>query len=175
MQPGTVWAPLSGVPLLLLVVACASDARNRRIPNVLVLITAVTGILFAVIAKSWASGLWQAGAGLGTGLLIWLPLYALGVLGAGDVKLFAAAATFLGPHGAMEGALYTALYGGVLAGAFMIVDSGWTLTAIRVAHAVQQPALLRNETASKRRRMPYAIAIAAGVLTALWLPGYLIP
>ena len=92
MQPGTVWAPLSGVPLLLLVVACASDARNRRIPNVLVLITAVTGILFAVIAKSWASGLWQAGAGLGTGLLIWLPLYALGMLGAGDVKLLAGVA-----------------------------------------------------------------------------------
>jgi prepilin peptidase CpaA len=116
----------------------------------------------------------QAGAGFGTGLAIWLPFYLFGMLGAGDVKLFAAASTFLGPRSALEGAVYTALYGGVLALAYMLARSGFAGTLIRVGHGLKQPELLRNDPTSQRRRMPYALAIAAGVLTVLFWPGYIV-
>ena len=163
----------SGLLVALLAGACASDLRTRRIPNVLVAVTAVAGLVTALVTKGFPAGLIQAGAGLGTGLAIWFPFYALRLLGAGDVKLFAAAATFLGARAAVEGSLYTALYGGVLALAFMIVDSGWSWTFLRVGQAVHQPTLL-HEGAVSKRRMPYAFAIAAGVLSALWWPGLIL-
>jgi len=165
-----IWSPLA----ILLAVACISDLRTRRIPNLLVVAMAVVGTVAAVAMKSWSAGLIQAGTGLGTGLVIWLPFYALGMLGAGDVKLFAAASTFLGPRSAMEASLYTALYGGVLALAYMLARSGLASTLIRVIQGVRQPELLRNDPNSQRRRMPYALAIAAGILTVVFWPGYLV-
>ena len=109
----------------LLAAGCLSDLRARRIPNTLVLVTAAIGFVFAVAGVNWVGGLVRAGEGLLTGLAIWFPFFAFGMLGAGDVKLFAASATFLGARGAAEGALYTALYGGVLAGVFIL----WRLEA----------------------------------------------
>jgi prepilin peptidase CpaA len=158
----------------LLAAACVSDLRARRIPNKLVLLAAVVGFVFAVIGRGWLDGMTRAGGGLVTGLAIWFPFFAFGMLGAGDVKLFAASATFLGARAAAEGALYTALYGGLLAAVFMIVTSGWSAAVFRLGHAVHQPMLLRQETNPHGRRMPYALAIAAGVLTAFWWPGYLL-
>src|SRR5689334_14045450 len=108
---------------ILFTAACVSDLRTRRIPNLLVLITAVAGIVAAVLTKSWSAGLIESGTGLGTGLVLWVPFYAFGMLGAGDVKLFAAASTFLGPRSALEASVYTALYGGVLALGYMLARS----------------------------------------------------
>jgi len=168
-------AAAGGVVLcVLLAAACVSDLRTRRIPNLLVVITAVSGVMFSAVTKSFATGLTQAGAGLLTGLAIWIPFYALRMLGAGDVKLFAAAATFLGPRSAVDAAVYTALYGGALALLYMILHSGFKSTAIRLGNAMHQPSLLQNPATSNRRRMPYAFAIAAGVLTVLWMPGFTI-
>jgi len=158
----------------LLAVACVSDLRTRRIPNVLVLVTAAIGIVFALAGNDWLGGLARAGGGMLTGLGIWFPFFAFGMLGAGDVKLFAASATFLGARAAVEGALFTALFGGVLAAVYMISTSGWLATAFRVGHAAHQPMLLRQEPNTHGRRLPYALAIAAGVLTAFWWPGHLL-
>ena len=166
-------AAAGGVVLCaLLAAACVSDLRTRRIPNALVLLTAVAGLVFSAVTKSFAAGLTQAGGGLLTGLAIWIPFYALRMLGAGDVKLFAAASTFLGARSAVDAAVYTALYGGGLALLYMILNAGVKSTAIRIGSAMHQPSLLQNPATSNRRRMPYALAIAAGVLTVIWLPGY---
>ena len=167
---GMGWLVLAG----LLILACVSDWRTRRIPNQVVAVLAVCGVILAIVTKSWVAALTHAGAGGAVGLAIWLPFYALRTLGAGDVKLFAAASTYLGPHAAVEAALYTALYGGVIAFVFMIVQSGWTSTLLRVSHSIQQPGLLRNEPTSRLRRLPYAFAITAGVLTAAWWPGHIL-
>jgi len=164
----------SVVLVVSLTAACASDLRTRRIPNVLVLFLAVAGFLIAAFTTPLFSGLAKAGAGLGVGLAIWLPFYVFRMLGAGDVKLFAAASTLLGPSAAIEGALYTALYGGVVALVYMIGHSGLTSTLLGASHALQHPTLLRNSSDLKRPRLPYALAIAAGVLTAFWWPGHLV-
>jgi prepilin peptidase CpaA len=165
---------VGGIALVgLLATACASDLRTRLIPNRIIVITIGVGFVFAAVTKRDITGLTHAGAGLLTGFVVWFPFYLLRMLGAGDVKLFAASATFLGARGALEGALYTALFGGVLAMFYMLFSSGWALTAIRLGHAAQHPAMLRN-TAGSGRRMPYALAISAGVLLALWWPGHLI-
>ena len=75
---------------------------------------------------------------------------------------------------AVDAAVYTALYGGALALLYMVLNSGLKSTAIRLGSAVHQPSMLQNPATSNRRRMPYAFAIAAGVLTVVLLPGYTI-
>lgn len=175
MSAGSTMDVARGVALsALLAAACLSDLRARRIPNRLVLTTAVIGSVFAVAGNGWLGGLERAGGGLITGLLIWFPFFAFRMLGAGDVKLFAASATFIGARAAVEGALYTALFGGLLAAVFMLATSGWSATAFRIGNAGHQPMLLRQEPSSHGRRLPYAFAIAAGVLTALWWPGHIL-
>ena len=164
----------SVVLVVLLTIACVSDLRTRLIPNRLVLVTIAAGFAFALVANSAIGGLSHAGAGLLTGFAVWFPFYLLRMLGAGDVKLYAAAATFLGARGAIEGALYTALFGGVLALVYMVISSGWMSTVIRLGHATQHPAMLRNAPSANHRRMPYALAISVGVLTAFWWPGHIV-
>ena len=158
----------------LLAAACVSDLRTRLIPNRIVVVTIVAGFVFAMVTKRDITGLTHAGAGLLTGFVVWFPFYLLRMLGAGDVKLFAASATFLGARGALEGALYTALFGGVLALFYMMLSSGWALTLVRLGQGVQHPSMLRNPIRAHGRRMPYALAISVGVLVALWWPGHLI-
>jgi prepilin peptidase CpaA len=158
----------------LLLAACVSDLRTRLIPNRLVLVVIAAGFAFAMVASSMIDGLTRAGAGLLTGFAVWFPLYLLHMMGAGDVKLFAASSTFLGARGAVEGALYTALFGGLLALVYMVINSGWMSTVIRLGHATQHPAMLRNAPAAHGRRMPYALAISVGVLTAFWWPGHIV-
>ncbi|WP_297448722.1 prepilin peptidase [Ferrovum sp.] len=117
-----------------LAVAAWADIRFRRVPNEWL------GLgLVAYVILSYHFGLdpWMALKGGLLGLLIFLPFYWLGGMGAADLKLLGLVGVYLGPQGVLYSALYTALAGGVLA-----------LLAL-VFHA--------------SRRLPYAVAIAVGV------------
>ena len=140
----------------LLLAACVADVRARRIPNALVLAVLSAGIvraaaapLLAPAAAPYAAGVTAALLGALLGLAAWVPLYALGVLGAGDVKLFAAAAAWMGPHGVLPASTYAALAGGVLA----LV---WGARGLRATQGRPD------------RRLPYGIAITVGVLATVW-------
>lgn len=158
---------LALVPLL--VWACVSDVRSRRIPNAAVAAIALTGIAASLLRPNPAFAALAAIEGAALGLVVWLPFYLLRMLGAGDVKLFAAAAAWLGPREAIDAALLTALVGGALSLALMIKDGGALLTMLRVRTALQAPATLR-ESSLVRTRVPYALAIGCGVLGAAYLP-----
>lgn len=78
--------------LLVWSLLCAlGDARARRIPNPLVLVGALGVALYLLIHRSNLAGGPLADSALGfcTALLITLPGYALGRMGAGDVKMLA--------------------------------------------------------------------------------------
>ncbi len=139
----------------LLLVACVTDVRSRRIPNVLVLVVAALGLVRAAIGAPAAvtPALLVAAAGGLVGLVLWLPAFALGVLGAGDVKLFAATALWLGPAAGARAAVAVAIAGGVLGGV-------WVVAARR------RPT--RRRTASRHATMPYGLAVAAGTLAVAW-------
>ena len=78
------------VLVVLLVAAAVIDYRTMRIPNWLTVGGMVAGlVLGTVMALRPLDGLLAALGGAGTGLVILLPLYALRVMGAGDVKLMA--------------------------------------------------------------------------------------
>ncbi len=64
------------------------------------------------------------------GIALFFPIFALGGLGAGDVKLLGAIGAWLGPSVVLRVALYSTMAGGVLALA-LAVRSGYARTAFR--------------------------------------------
>lgn len=172
---GLIPSPWVGVfYVALLLVACISDLRTRRIPNALVVVIALCGIGVAIFSQGWIAGGERSLAGLATGLALWLPFWLLRMMGGGDVKLFAAGAAWLGPAGALEGALLAAFCGGILSFVYVLLRYGVGSTLIRVAQSVRNPEVLRESAPTKwDRRMPYGLAMSAGLLLAAWHPGSL--
>jgi len=111
-------------------------------------------------------------SGMLVGLAVWLPLYLIRWLGAGDVKLFAAAGTWLGPTRTLEGAFIGALVGGLLAVAWMLFAYGLSGTAATAAMAIANPRKIVNHgvDVKSRRAIPYGVALAIGAMTAALLP-----
>jgi prepilin peptidase CpaA len=155
----------------LLAVAAATDIRTRRIPNRLVLVMAVAGVLFTVAATPSLATLWRAVlAGL-LGFALWIPFYALRMIGAGDVKLFAAAALWLAPLQVVQAALVAALVGGVLSIVGMVAGYGGGLALLRLTHGLRQPETLMTQAGRvEGKTLPYGVAMAAGLAVAGWLP-----
>jgi prepilin peptidase CpaA len=147
--------------------AVATDIRWRRIPNAVTVTTAIAGL---VLAASGLSGLsiGRAAAGFLVGLLLMLPGHIFGRMGAGDVKLFAAVGTILGPGRILAAFFYMAIAGGVLAVAFAWRAGRLRRTLGTTGRLLTQPAASRREIESPQagNRFPYGPAIAAGTILA---------
>lgn len=106
----------------LLVIASVSDYRTYRIPNWLTFGGAAFALVYkTVIAVSPGSAFLVASGGLFLGFLIMLPPYALGVMGAGDVKLMAMVGAFLGVHETLQAVLFAFIAGGAGALGFALL------------------------------------------------------
>src|SRR5438132_1059179 len=84
--------------LLVGFVACGFDLRTRRIPNALTFGAALLGLVFHAVIGG-VSGFGSSLGGLATGLAIFFPIFALGGLGGGDVKLLACIGAWVGADG----------------------------------------------------------------------------
>ena len=160
---------------IVLLGAAIGDIRTRRIPNRIVAGLAIAGFVFRLVLDG-GEGFLVAGEGLLVGLACWLPFYAFGWLGAGDVKLYAAAAAWLGPKSALEGALIAALAGAVLALLWMVKTHGMRRTSQTIGLAAGTPGILspRQDGSGRSSRLPYGVAIAFGAISAGWVPGLLV-
>jgi prepilin peptidase CpaA len=149
-------------------VGAAIDVARRRVPNALTVSIAGIGLVLAD-ARVTDVGLGQALGGLTLGLLIMLPGFLIGATGGGDVKLFAALGTMLGPARVGMAFVYTALAGAALALAIAWRRRQLAATLERTAAlATGHGAVLRDiEHPSTRNRFAYAPAIAAGALIAV--------
>lgn len=99
--------------------AAILDQRSQRIPNWL----SYGGLVLALCLHGFGDGLEGlklalSGAAIGGGML--LPLWLLGGLAAGDVKLMAAVGAFLGPAAAAFATAATLVAGGILGAAWLI-------------------------------------------------------
>ena len=95
--------------------AAVTDLAMRKIPNVLIL----SGLLLAMIlhllgGEPWAPvSQWLAGAL--AGFFLFLPLYLLRGMAAGDVKLMVMVGAFVGPSAALQIGVLAYLIGGAMA------------------------------------------------------------
>ncbi len=154
--------------------AAGFDLRERRIPNWLVLFALTGGILLNLGMPQLLNSL--EGFGLGIGIFL-LP-FALGWLGAGDVKLLGAVGAVLGVQWLPRVIFYSALAGGVSA-LVAIALRGMDLKVFKGAWRdftlliMSQGAVL-PETVSERgrggaRTIPYGVAIVCGTLMAFYV------
>ena len=166
---------LRAVFVLMVVTAMVWDIRTRRIPNVLSVLLLAGGTLFSVMLQPPLAGLRNSMFGVAVGLGIWIVFYAVGVMGAGDVKFFAAASAWLGPALAWRAALIAGVLGGVLAVIVLARGSELTPTLRRLLllpltrslPSVEVSNLTENEA---NRQLPYGVALGLGVILAITLP-----
>lgn len=160
----------AAVFLLLLVVAGVTDVRERRIPNVVVLALLAAGLLVSALLGGAAGAGWSLAAA-GLGFIIWIPFYVFRMLGAGDVKLFAAAAAWLAPLQVVDAALVTAFIGGALSVFWIVRESGGAAGLVRILHAARyRQTLVQTE---RRHKLPYGVAMAIGLSLSFFGVGIL--
>ena len=151
------------------------DVASGRIPNKL----SYSGILAGILLRTWLLG-WHGllsavvGGLLGGG--IFFAIYLVRGMGAGDVKLMAAAGSIAGAAWIGQILLTCALAGGVMAvivtllkGRFLrTLRSTAELLAFRASHGAQVHPTLNIDN-PESIRLPYAVAIAAGTLCPLMM------
>jgi prepilin peptidase CpaA len=140
-----------------LIAAGVTDIRARKIPNwtVIALLALFIPWLFVGPQVSWVSSL----EAFGIALVVTVALYLMKVIGAGDSKLFIAAALFAGLKLLGVLALATALIGGVIALGIMIANPR---RAVR--------GLTAKGRAEQGRGIPYGVPIALAALLVMFAP-----
>jgi prepilin peptidase CpaA len=144
----------------LLAIAAAWDVASFTIPNVIPVMILVTFVAFI-----FAAGLSPADTGSHVlagflGLLVGFALFAAGLIGGGDAKLFATVLVWLGFHDVLEYAVIASLFGGALS---------LVLISLR---AVPLPALLTRQPwiarlHDQKAGIPYGVALAFGAFAVL--------
>ena len=165
---------------ILLIAAVVTDLRTHRVPNIL-LAPALSLAFLLNTLHGGGAGLLTAAGGLLVGILMFLPLYIIGGMAAGDVKLLGVVGSFLGPWGAFVAGVATMMAGAV----FGVVAVVWRYAHPALETLVAQltgPSSGAAQTTDvmsfarpqgKYIQLAYAPAIAAGTVLALWYIGYL--
>ena len=164
----------------LLTAAVAIDLKSHRIPNLLLWPALSLGLMLHMTSGG-SDGLIVATVGLAIGLAMLLPLYSIGGMGAGDVKLLGIVGCFLGPWGAVVAGMSTMIAGAVIG----IAVIAWRCIApvFDIGEAQLLGPLETGERTTLVARssghrgevtyIPYAPAIAAGTIVALWYIGFI--
>src|SRR5262245_12651363 len=163
-----------GAVLVVAIVAVVFDVRTRRIPNLLTFSAAILAVLVAMASGGLSTSMTAVVAWI-LGVALFFPFFALGGMGAGDVKLLAALAAWLGPIDAVYMAIFTTMAGGVIALGVTLLR-GYTLQALsniwlmlmhwRVVGPKPVPGLTLSD--GDAPRLAYAIPIAVGAVCTLW-------
>ncbi len=134
------------VAFAIAVIAVICDLHSRRIPNLLTFGAAFAGIAIHGY-YSGISGVTSALIGWVAGAAIFFPVFALGGMGGGDIKLLAMIGAWLGAIGVIQTILVAPLAG-------LLLGLGWTL----VQRRFDAP-------------FGFAPAIAVGAIAVVLFPG----
>ena len=161
---------------VILIAASWIDLKQHRIPNFLTFSALIAGFLLQFLLQGW-HGLAYSLGGLAVGFLILIPFYFKGGMGAGDVKLMAAAGTFLGFKGALL-AVGLTLFAGSIMGIFLLVLLGGiraamlryygTLKLLFYSHSIDLSYMPPPPDEAAAVKFPYAAAICVGTIAAMW-------
>jgi Flp pilus assembly protein protease CpaA len=145
-----VIAPL----FVVLAIVSISDIRYRRIPNWAVLV--VCGLSVPWIVVGLGPSIFSASAALLIAFGLTWPLYALGVLGAGDSKLLMSVSLLIGLQKLLAFFVIVALAGGLVAVASLLMEPTRAL-------------VLFHMRGKGGKQVPYGVAIAmATILVIAW-------
>jgi prepilin peptidase CpaA len=170
----TVMSSLEITTVCFALVAVAWDISTRRIPNVLTFGAALVALGAHGYLGGW-NGLGMAAAGWAAGVALFFPVFALGGMGAGDVKLLGAVGAWLGPAAAVWIALYSGIAGGLM-GLIVASYCGYLIQALTNVRSLLlywrivglKPAPELTLSTHDGPRLAYALPIFAGLMVTIW-------
>jgi len=156
--------------LAALIASAATDLKDRIIPNELVAVIALAGLLLCLAMRPG-----QIGISLLATALVFLALGVLchyGAIAGGDVKLMAAVTLLVPPGSIGELLIGIALAGGLLSGLYLGASymvrkaCGGSCDAIpeNAVSSVAEWARVESIRIASRKQVPYAVAILGGVI-----------
>jgi len=156
--------------LLLIFFSVVTDLKYRKIFNHTTFSFALAGVLSNIYLQGFEGFIFSL-SGLSVGLIIFFPLFALSLLGGGDVKTMGATGAILGA----EMVLYTAIYALAFAGIVSFVILIWhgrlfytIKSVIRAIYTLFAPGLsMELPPPASCIHTPFALCIAAGGIIAI--------
>jgi prepilin peptidase CpaA len=170
---------------IVLIVAAVIDGWKLKVPNWITFPLVLAGWLYGFAwgdPGSW-TGLGYSLAGTAVGLALLLPLYAVGGMGAGDVKLLAGVGAWMGSTVTLHAFCLSAVVGGVIALGMVCWKRGWRkhrnqflgiCTEILTIRDPQQLSAIAAERKSTMLLLPYGIPIAIGTIAYFAWTGMLL-
>ena len=153
-----------------LIVAAWIDGKQLRVPNWITFPMVLSGLVYSAIVGGW-QGLGDWLIGMCVGLATLLPLYAVGGMGAGDVKLMAGIGAWLGATVTWEAFLWSAVVGGLMAVVMVLKRRAWdkhygnAMLILSEVVNLKDPRELSKIAAARKPHMlllPYGIPICIG-------------
>jgi prepilin peptidase CpaA len=171
---------------IILVVAAVIDGIKLKVPNWITFPMIIGGWIYSatcVAGYPWWEGLLYSFAGTAVGLALLLPAYAIGGMGAGDVKLLAGIGAWIWSKDTCYAFAISAVVGGVIAIIMVLLKRGWFKHQSQFwmicneIVAVKDPEKLAAIAAERKPTMmllPYGIPIAIGTIAYFAATGMLL-
>jgi len=165
-----------------LVVAAIIDGYKLKVPNWLTFPLVISGWAMSTISYGWVGLGWSLG-GTAVGLALLLPAYAIGGMGAGDVKLLAGVGAWVGSTITLYAFCVSAIIGGLIAVLMVLYRRTWKghyyqfLTIWHEMITIRDPEQLAAIAAERKSSMlllPYGIPLAIGTIAYFAYTGMLL-
>ncbi len=169
-----------------LVVAAVIDGLKLKVPNWITFPMVIAGWIYSatcVAGYSWWEGLLFSLAGTAVGLALLLPAYAIGGMGAGDVKLLAGIGAWVWSTDTVYAFAVSAVVGGAIAVVMVVFQRSWFKHQSQFwiicneILTVKNPDKLATIAAERKPTMmllPYGIPIAIGTIAYFAAAGMLL-
>src|SRR5262245_31199261 len=165
-----------------LVVAAVIDGYKLKVPNWITFPMILSGWAVSTISFGWQGLVWSL-VGTAVGLALLLPAYAIGGMGAGDVKLLAGVGAWVWGTTTLYAFAVSAIVGGVIAVIMVLLGRTWTKhqsqfwMIFNEILTVKDPEKLATIAAQRKSSMlllPYGIPIAIGTIAYFACAGMLL-
>lgn len=170
---------------LTLVVAAVIDGIKLKVPNWITFPMIVSGWIYSATLSPYAGldGLMFSLIGTVVGLALLMPAYAIGGMGAGDVKLLAGVGAWVWGTTTLYAFAVSAIVGGIIAVGMVLAGKGWNKHRSQFwmicneILSVKDPDKLATIAAERKPTMmllPYGIPIAIGTIAYFACAGMLL-
>jgi prepilin peptidase CpaA len=165
-----------------LIVAAFIDGKQLRVPNWLTFPLIISGWIYSFATFGFDGLLWSLG-GTAVGLVLLLPAYAIGGMGAGDVKLLAGVGAWMHATHTFWAFAYSAVFGAIIAIGMVVYSKSfrthlnqfWMI--LGEIFVIKNPTELAEIAAQRKPTMmllPYGIPIAIGSIVYFFWSGLMI-
>ena len=169
-----------------LVIAAVIDGLKLKVPNWITFPMIISGWVYSatcVAGYPWWEGLMYSAIGTVVGLALLLPAYAIGGMGAGDVKLLAGIGAWVWCVDTLYAFAVSAVIGGVIAVLMVVLRRGWfkhqsqfwmICNEILTVKDPDKLAAIAAERKPTMMLLPYGIPIAIGTIAYFAAAGMLL-